>query len=108
MDLRQKEPSLMTGAYRPVFSDHQMIAYIRQAEGETGFLIVLNLTHRPCYFAPGTIQFKGTIILDTIPEQVNLTVQDKIDLSGDEGLVVMLNEWTSVSSNPSHAATPLT
>lgn len=108
IELRQKELSLMTGTYRPVFSDHQMIAYIRQTEGQTGFLIVLNLTHRPCYFAPGTITFKGTIILDTIPEQVNSTVQDKIDLSGDEGLVVKLDEWQSVSSNPPHAASPLT
>jgi alpha-glucosidase len=108
IELRQKEPSLMTGDYRPVFSDHQMIAYIRQEEGHPGFLIVLNLTHRPCYFSPGTIKFKGTIILDTFPEQVNTAVQDKLDLSGDEGLIVRLDEWLSVSSNPSNAAAPLT
>jgi alpha-glucosidase len=102
IELRQQEPSLMTGAYRPVYSDHQMIAYIRQAEGHDGFLIVLNLTHRPCYFAPHTIQFKGSIVMDTFPEQLNASMQDKIDLSGDEGLVVRLEEWKSVSSNPSH------
>ncbi|WP_431210560.1 alpha-amylase family glycosyl hydrolase [Puia sp. P3] len=101
IDLRQQEPSLMTGDYKPVCSDHQMIAYIRQAEGQPGFLIVLNLTHRPCYFKPGTILFKGTIVIDTVPEQLNATVRDKIDLSGDEGLVVRLDEWQSVSSNPS-------
>jgi len=101
IDLRQKEPSLMTGAYTPVCSDHQMIAYIRQAEGHPAFLIVLNLTHRPCYFKPGTILFKGTIVIDTIPEQLNAKVRDRIDLSGDEGLVVRLDEWQSVSSNPS-------
>jgi len=100
IELRQKEPSLMTGAYRPVFSDRQMIAYIRQTEGQTGFLIVLNLTHRPCYFAPGTIRFKGAVEVDTFPEQVNAIVQDKIDLSGDEGMVIRLEEWQSVSSNP--------
>ena len=101
IDLRQKEPSLMTGAYTPVCSDHQMIAYIRQAEGHPAFLIVLNLTHRPCYFKPGTILFKGTIVIDTVPEQLNAKVRDRIDLSGDEGLVVRLDEWQSVSSNPS-------
>jgi len=101
IDLRQKEPSLMTGAYTPVCSDHQMIAYIRQAEGHPAFLIVLNLTHRPCYFKPGTILFKGAIVIDTIPEQLNAKVRDRIDLSGDEGLVVRLDEWQSVSSNPS-------
>jgi alpha-glucosidase len=108
IDLRQSEPSLKTGAFRPVFSDHQMISYIRQEEGHTGFLIVLNLTHRPCYFAPGTIEFKGTILLDTFPEQVGTPVQNRIDLSGEEGLIVRLDEWQSVSSNPSHATTPLT
>ena len=101
IDLRQNEPSLMTGDYKPVCSDHQLIAYIRQAEGQPGFLIVLNLTHRPCYFKPGTILFKGTIVIDTVPEQLNAIVRDKIDLSGDEGLVVRLDEWQSVSSNPS-------
>jgi alpha-glucosidase len=102
IELRQRETSLMTGTYRRVFSDNQMIAYIRQTEGQTGFLIVLNLTHRPCYFAPRTIRFNGTIVVDTFPEQVDGKVKDKIDLSGDEGLVVRLDEWQSVSSNPSH------
>lgn len=91
----------MTGDYKPVCSDHQLIAYIRQAEGHPGFLIVLNLTHRPCYFKPGIILFNGTIVIDTIPEQLNARVRDKIDLSGDEGLVVRLDKWQSVSSNPS-------
>jgi alpha-glucosidase len=108
IELRQSEPSLMTGAYRPVYSDNQMIAYIRQADGRTGFLIVLNLTHRPCYFAPGHIRFKGTVVIDTFPEQLNTTIQDKIDLSGDEGLVIRLDEWQSISSNPLHAASPTT
>jgi alpha-glucosidase len=72
-------------------------------------LIVLNLTHRPCYFSPGTIKFKGTILLDTFPEQVGACVKDRINLSGDEGLVIKLDEWISVSSNPSsNAATQLT
>ncbi|MBS1662741.1 MAG: alpha-amylase [Bacteroidetes bacterium] len=92
IDLRQKEPSLMTGSYRPVYSDNQLIAYLRQTKGQAGFLIVLNLSHRPCYFTPTTIRFKGTIVIDTYPEQLNTTVQDKIALSGDEGLVVKLDE----------------
>jgi alpha-glucosidase len=95
IDLRQQEPSLSTGSYRPVFSDHQMIAYIREAEGHTAFLVVLNLSHRPCYFTSATIHFTGKILLDTFPEQENLEVADTINLSGDEGMVVRLNEWTA-------------
>ena len=100
IQLRQHEPSLMTGNYKPVFSDHQMLAYIRHAEGSPAFLIVLNLTHRPCYFAPGTLHFKGEIIIDTFPEQEQTIVNDRIDLGGDEGLIVRLDELRSVSSNP--------
>jgi alpha-glucosidase len=99
--LRQQEPSLMTGAYRPVYSDPQLLAYIRQAEGQPGFLVVLNLTHRPCYFIPSTIRFTGVIIVDTFPEQEQVSVQDTIDLFGDEGLIVKLDEWQEASANPS-------
>jgi len=100
IQLRQCEHSLMTGNYKPVFSDHQMLAYIRQKEGSAAFLVVLNLTHRPCYFAPGTLHFKGQIIIDTFPEQEQAIVNDRIDLGGDEGLIVRLDEWQFISSNP--------
>src|SRR5258708_2443248 len=99
IQLRQQETSLMTGNYKPVYSNQQMIAYIRQAEGHTGFLVVLNLSHRPCYFAPGTIRFKGVIVIDTFPEQEQQPVEDTIDLSRDEGLVVRLVTWQPISSN---------
>jgi alpha-glucosidase len=99
--LRQHEPSLNTGAYRPVYSDTQLIAYIRHAEGHPAFLIVLNLTHRPCYFTPAAIRFKGLIVLDIFPELENCPVENSIDLSGDEGLIVRLDEWTPVSSSKS-------
>ncbi len=96
--LRKQEPSLATGAYRPVYSDTQMLAYIRQAEDQPAFLIVLNLSHRPCYFTPTTIRFTGVIFIDTLPEQEQVSVKDSIDLFGDEGVVVKLDDWQSVSS----------
>jgi alpha-glucosidase len=99
IQLRQSESSLNTGHYKPIYSDHQMISYIREAEGHTTFLVVLNLSHRPCYFAPATIHFKGAILIDTFPEQEGQSVTDTIDLSGDEALIVRLEEWESVSSS---------
>jgi alpha-glucosidase len=104
IQLRQLEPSLNTGAYRPVYSDTQLIAYIRQdtnadgSESHPAFLIVLNLTHRPCYFTPPSIRFKGVIVLDIFPELEHCPVENSIDLSGDEGLIVRLDEWTPVTS----------
>jgi alpha-glucosidase len=101
--LRQQEPSLMTGAYKPVYSDTQLLAYIRQAEGHTGFLIVLNLTHRPCYFTPSTIRFTGVIAVNTFPEQEQVSVTDTLDLFGDEGMIVKLDDWQAVSTNPNNS-----
>src|ERR1700761_3761106 len=95
--LRQQEPSLHVGAYRPVYSDHQMIAFIRQAEDQPAFLIVLNLTHRPCYFKP-PIDFTGVILIDTLPEQEQVSVKDRIDLFGGEGVVVKLDYLEPTSS----------
>ncbi|HVU98164.1 MAG TPA: alpha-amylase family glycosyl hydrolase [Puia sp.] len=98
--LRQQEPSLMVGAYKPVYSDTQLLAYIRQADGHPGFLIVLNLTHRPGYFTPSTIRFTGVIVVDSFPEQEQVSVKDSLDLFGDEGLIVRLDDWRAVSTNP--------
>ncbi|HEY4107952.1 alpha-amylase family glycosyl hydrolase [Puia sp.] len=98
--LRRQESSLMTGAYRPVYSDNQQLAYIREATGQPAFLIVLNLSHRPCYFTPSTIRFTGVIVVDTLPEQEQVSVKDTIGLFGDEGMIVELDDWQPVSANP--------
>jgi alpha-glucosidase len=54
---------------------------------------VLNLTHRPCYFRPANIKFKGTIIIDTFPEQEQQQVENTIDIAGDEGMIIKLEKW---------------
>src|SRR5690606_1082149 len=45
--LRQSESTLQLGAYTPLFTNEQAIVYRRHLEGETGFLIALNLTNQP-------------------------------------------------------------
>ena len=89
--LRQSEPSLMVGNYKPVFSNNQMIAYIRQAEGSPRFLIVLNMSHRPCYFKPQHEIFTGKVIAATIPELEEMRIDGDINLSGDEGIIIKLD-----------------
>ena len=91
--LRQQAPSLMTGNYKPVYSDHQLLAYIRHSEGSDDFLVVLNLTHRPCYFRPTNIKFSGTIIIDTFPELEQQRVENTIDIAGDEAMIIKLDTW---------------
>ncbi|MDP4255337.1 MAG: hypothetical protein Q8938_15115, partial [Bacteroidota bacterium] len=91
--------------------DKQMLAYIRQSEDADAFLIVLNLSHRPCYFTPSTIRFGGVIEIDTFPEQEKSVVADSIPLSGDEGMVIRLESWafqtSSIPGSLSAATTPV-
>ncbi|MDP4247303.1 MAG: alpha-amylase family glycosyl hydrolase, partial [Bacteroidota bacterium] len=111
IDLRTQEASLRAGRYQPVYSDKQMLAYIRQSEDADAFLIVLNLSHRPCYFTPSTIRFGGVIEIDTFPEQEKSVVADSIPLSGDEGMVIRLESWafqtSSIPGSLSAATTPV-
>lgn len=88
--LRQQEPSLMRGNYTPVFANHQVMAYMRGAEGYDRFLIVLNFTHRPCYFQPPDFNFKGKVEVATIPQLEGETVENTLNLYGDEGVVIRL------------------
>jgi Glycosidases len=90
--LRQQEPSLMTGDYKPVYSDQQALAYIRHQPGDKCFLIVLNLSHRPCYLNIQHIPIRGKIVLSTFDELEGTTVNERINLAGDEGIIVELEQ----------------
>ena len=80
----------MTGAYKPLYSDNQILAFFRQSEGKPGFLIALNLSHRPCYFTPERITLKGTVEIATYPENEGTAIDGSISLSGDEGVIIRL------------------
>ena len=90
IQLRRNEPALNVGNYRSVYSDKQLIAYAREA-GTNRFLIVLNLSHRPCFFRPDAYLFSGKIQLSTEPEREGESVSDALTLGGDEGVIVRLN-----------------
>jgi len=88
--LRQKELSLTMGDYKPVYADQQALAYIRQAPGEKTFLVVLNLSHRPCYLNIQHMPINGTIILCTSPELNGTRMNGRIHMGGDEGMIIEL------------------
>lgn len=90
IELRQKEPALMVGTYKPVYADHQMMAYIREHNGGAKFLIVLNLSNRPAYFTPKSFDFNGKVVLATIPELEGLTFSNTIALDGAEAMVLRM------------------
>ena len=88
--LRNQEPSLKAGSFIPVYADTQLLSYIREAPGATRFLIVLNLSHRPCYFKPTAETFKGTIVVCTATELEGQQLSGVIVLEADEGIIVKL------------------
>ncbi|MBU1821503.1 MAG: alpha-amylase [Bacteroidetes bacterium] len=93
IELRQKEASLMHGSYIPVFANNQLLAYQRYQEGSDCFLIVLNMSHRPCYFTPADLSVKGTIEIATHVEIEGNRVEGTLNLYGDEGLVIRLDAY---------------
>ncbi|GAB3893442.1 alpha-amylase family glycosyl hydrolase [Spirosoma agri] len=90
--LRQQEPSLMVGDYIPVHADTQLIAYIRQFDTDSRFLIVLNLSHRPGFFKAKDSSLKGVVEIATTPEWEGNPVGSTIGLRGDEGILVRLDD----------------
>jgi alpha-glucosidase len=93
--LRQSEASLMAGLYIPVYSDHQGMAYERRAEGSAAFLVVLNFTHRPFYFK---YPVKGSIVLSTSRELEGYEIDGKLNLSGDEGVIIRVEEKSKIKT----------
>lgn len=92
IELRQSEVSLMAGDYIPLHSDRQILAYFRKMQDQSSFLIVLNLSHRPCYFKNNRVAVKGTVVLATSPEFEGIKTDNEINLGGDEGLIIKLDE----------------
>lgn len=87
--LRQEEPALHAGIYRPVYSDQQLLSYIREGEGKR-FLIILNLSDKSCQFSPEHFSFKGKVRLALHAETEGKTVSESIDIKGDDGLIIEL------------------
>lgn len=87
--LRQQEPALHIGDYLPVYSDKQVLSYVRQAK-EQRFLVVLNMSHRTCHFKPEHFEFKGAIEVACDPEREGVSVSNSFSLGGDEGVIVRI------------------
>lgn len=89
--LRLAEAAFTKGDFVPVYADNQLVSYLRQAPSADTFLIVVNLTHRPCYFKPPTEEFTGTIAVCTARELEGQRFAGIVALEGDQGMIVRLN-----------------
>lgn len=90
IQLRLSEAAFTLGDFVPVYADTQIISYLRVASENDRFLIVLNLTHRPCYFKPPAEEYAGTIEVSTAREVEGQPFEGIVALEGDQGMVVRL------------------
>jgi alpha-glucosidase len=90
MLLRNREAALNTGSYHPVYSDHQVLCFIRRAPDSDSFLVALNFTSRVCYLRHEVLKFEGTIEVSTSSEIGGQYVKDSFSLSGDEAIVIRM------------------
>ena len=89
--LRQGEPALALGDYAPVGTEGGIIAFTREAEGRK-FLVALNLDHRPGFLTPSHSDIRGVVIVGTSMSREGARVEERVELAGNEGIVVLLDE----------------
>jgi alpha-glucosidase len=89
--LRQRKAALHSGQYIPVSADEQYLAFKRVWPGEKTMLVILNLTHRPCYFnMAGPVS--GVIVAAVSPELEGVPFEGSMDMAGDEGVIIEIFE----------------
>jgi len=88
--LRQAAPSLARGDYIPLYADAQILAFMRQAPGAPGYAVLLNLGHRPCYVDRKHIDIRGKVVVATSAEWEGMSISGDIQLPGDEGIIIVL------------------
>lgn len=98
--LRQKEPSLMTGGYERICGERQGIVYLRRQEGYDTFMIALNFTHATCQFTFNK-KYNGKIELSTMKDLEGTEIEGTIYLSGDEGIIVRLENTNDEQASSS-------
>jgi alpha-glucosidase len=87
--LRQKEPALSVGSYRPLVAGGDLLAFVREAEKGDRFLVVLNLGPRPGQFALDAFG-AGQVVIATETRREAERVNGRLVLTGDDALVVRL------------------
>ncbi|NJW53280.1 alpha-amylase family glycosyl hydrolase [Salinimicrobium oceani] len=89
LKIRAEEPALHIGDYEPVFTEKNLLSYIRKHENDR-FLVILNLGNTELNFTP-SFKWSGIIMLSTHPEMEGKEVRDEIKIAGNLGLLIKLD-----------------
>jgi len=87
--LRRAEPALSVGAYKPLVTQGQLLAYLREA-GDQRFLVVLNLGSRPGHFSLEALG-AGELVISTDGRRQGERVTGRLVMLGDDAVVVRLH-----------------
>ena len=86
LDLRRREPALSLGDFAPVTVEGDVLAYARTRDGRR-VVVVLNLEP-----VPKTVRFSeplgGRVELSTDSASVGRRIDDRLELAGDEGVII--------------------
>jgi alpha-glucosidase len=88
--LRRKEPALSIGSYRPIVTEGDVLAFLREAEAGSRFLIALNLGPRPGLLSLESLG-SGQVVIATEARRESERVSGRLILMGDDALVVRLD-----------------
>lgn len=88
--LRQTEPSLREGNYRPIYADDQLLVYIRELKDFPAFLVICNFTHRPRFLQLPIKNFQGLVIFSTVAESEQQDLANEIQIHGDEAMLIKI------------------
>jgi alpha-glucosidase len=91
--LRRAEPALSIGGYAPLDAEGDVLAYLREHDGSR-FLVALNLGPSPASLA---FDGAGEVVLSTHVDRKDDPVRGRVELRGDEGIVVQLERAASSS-----------
>jgi alpha-glucosidase len=90
ISLRRRESALNVGSYRPAGIEGDAFAFLRETEGRR-FLVAVNLGHAPVVFEPKAGDARGSVVLATRASREGGHFDGRLELGGDEGLVVLLD-----------------
>jgi len=86
--IRRAHAALSTGKYRPQPADGDVLAFLREGEGGN-FLVVLNFGAAPASFALPE-NMRGTVAVSAQPGRDGERVAGRVDLRGNDGLLIAL------------------
>jgi alpha-glucosidase len=87
--LRRRHPALHAGSYRPIEAGGNVLAFVREARDEK-ILIALNMGGQTAGVDLPTGHGEGRLLLSSFLDRPDEPVRGKVELRGDEGMIVLL------------------